>query len=97
MRKDEDLQSAGKQRQNPSSSWNFQHWRNFNKTGYRGQVTVRTLKVPQAGLLEFLDMDSLMKVLAPALEYLFFIGMAGSVIVIVISAIEDIYTILEKD
>ncbi|HEY6970260.1 MAG TPA: hypothetical protein VJA94_13720 [Candidatus Angelobacter sp.] len=42
-------------------------------------------------------MDSLMKVLAPALEYLFFIGMAGSAIVIVVSAIEDVYTILEKD
>lgn len=38
-----------------------------------------------------------MRVLAPVLEYLFFIGMAGSVLVIVISAIEDIYTILEKD
>ena len=38
-----------------------------------------------------------MKVLAPALEYLFFIGMAGSAIVIVVSAIEDVYTILEKD
>jgi hypothetical protein len=42
-------------------------------------------------------MDALMRVLAPVLEYLFFIGMAGSVLVIVISAIEDIYTILEKD
>jgi hypothetical protein len=42
-------------------------------------------------------MDALMKVFAPVLEYLFFIGMAGSVLVIVISAIEDIYTIMEKD
>ena len=38
-----------------------------------------------------------MRILAPALEYLFFIGMAGSAIVIVVSAIEDVYTILEKD
>jgi hypothetical protein len=47
--------------------------------------------------LKFFTMDALMRVLAPVLEYLFFIGMAGSVLVIVISAIEDIYTILEKD
>ena len=42
-------------------------------------------------------MASLMHILAPVLEYLFFIGMAGSAIVIVVSAIEDVYTILEKD
>lgn len=38
-----------------------------------------------------------MKVVAPVLEWLFFIGMAGSAVVVVISAIEDIYTIMEKD
>ena len=42
-------------------------------------------------------MDSMMKVLAPVLEYMFFIGMAGSLVVIVISAIEDIRTLMEKD
>lgn len=42
-------------------------------------------------------MDALMKVVAPVLEWLFFIGMAGSAVVVVISAIEDIYTIMEKD
>jgi hypothetical protein len=42
-------------------------------------------------------MDALMSVLAPILEWMFFIGMAGSVLVIVISAVEDFYTILEKD
>ena len=31
------------------------------------------------------------------MEYMFFIGMAGSLLVIVISAIDDINTILEKD
>jgi len=41
-------------------------------------------------------MDLLMKVLAPVLEYLFFIGMAGSLIVILISAVDDIHTIMEK-
>lgn len=38
-----------------------------------------------------------MSVLAPVLEWMFFIGMAGSALVIVISAVEDFYTILEKD
>lgn len=38
-----------------------------------------------------------MKVLAPVLEWLFFIGMAGSFVVILISAIDDIHTILQKD
>jgi hypothetical protein len=42
-------------------------------------------------------METVIKVLAPVLEWLFFIGMAGSVLVIVISAIEDIHTIMEKD
>jgi len=42
-------------------------------------------------------MDLLMKFLAPVLEYMFFIGMAGSCIVILISAIDDIHTIMEKD
>ena len=38
-----------------------------------------------------------MKILAPVLEWLFFIGMAGSLVVILISAIDDIHTILQKD
>jgi len=38
-----------------------------------------------------------MKFLAPVLEYMFFIGMAGSLLVIVISAIDDIETVMEKD
>ena len=42
-------------------------------------------------------MDAIMQVLAPVLEWMFFIGMAGSVLVIVISAVEDVNTILEKD
>lgn len=42
-------------------------------------------------------MDLIMKILAPVLEYLFFIGMAGSLIVILISAVDDIHTIMEKD
>ena len=42
-------------------------------------------------------MDLLMKVLAPVLEWLFFIGMAGSALVVLISAIEDIHTMMEKD
>ena len=41
--------------------------------------------------------DAVMSVLAPVLEILFFVGMAGSILVIAISAVEDIYTILEKD
>jgi hypothetical protein len=41
--------------------------------------------------------DAVMSVLAPVLEVLFFVGMAGSAVVIAISAVEDIYTILEKD
>lgn len=42
-------------------------------------------------------MDALMSVLAPILVWMFFIGMVGSALVIVISAVEDFYTILEKD
>ena len=42
-------------------------------------------------------MDALIKALAPVLEVLFFAGMAGSVLVIVISAVEDVRTIMEKD
>lgn len=42
-------------------------------------------------------MDALMRVLAPVLEVLFFVGMAVSVLVIVISAVEDFRTIMEKD
>jgi hypothetical protein len=42
-------------------------------------------------------MDAIMTVFAPVLEWMFFVGMAGSALVIVISAVEDVYTILEKD
>ena len=42
-------------------------------------------------------MNAIMPVLAAVLEWMFFVGMAGSVLVIVISAIEDVFTILEKD
>jgi hypothetical protein len=42
-------------------------------------------------------MDTIMQVLAPLLEVLFFVGMAGSALVIAISAVEDIYTMMEKD
>ncbi len=38
-----------------------------------------------------------MPILALVLEWMFFIGMAGAAVVIVISAIEDVNTILEKD
>lgn len=38
-----------------------------------------------------------MSVLGPILEWMFLIGMAGSVLVITISAVEDVQTILEKD
>ena len=41
--------------------------------------------------------DMVMKLLAPVLEWLFFIGMGGSLVVILISAVEDIETILERD
>ena len=42
-------------------------------------------------------MDTIMHVLGPLLEWMFFLGMAGSALVIVISFIEDFYTIFEKD
>lgn len=42
-------------------------------------------------------MDLIMKLLAPVLEWLFFIGMAGSALVVLISAIEDIHTMMERD
>jgi len=42
-------------------------------------------------------MDAIIRLIAPVLEWMFFIGMAGSLLVIVISAVEDIFTILEKD
>jgi hypothetical protein len=42
-------------------------------------------------------MDTLMRTLAPALEILFFAGMGGSLLVVIISAVDDIHTILEKD
>ncbi len=38
-----------------------------------------------------------MQVLAPVLEWMFFVGMAGSALVILISAVEDFNTIMEKD
>ena len=38
-----------------------------------------------------------MPVLATILEFMFFVGMAGSALVIAISAVEDVLTILEKD
>lgn len=38
-----------------------------------------------------------MSALARVLEVLFFVGMAGSALVIVISAVEDVRTIAEKD
>jgi hypothetical protein len=41
--------------------------------------------------------DAIMPVLGRVLEWMFFAGMAGSALVIVISAVEDIFTILEKD
>jgi hypothetical protein len=41
--------------------------------------------------------DGLMQGVAKVLEVLFFAGMAGSVLVIAISAVEDIHTIFEKD
>jgi hypothetical protein len=41
--------------------------------------------------------DALMQGLAKLLEILFFGGMAGSVLVIAISAVEDIHTVFEKD
>jgi hypothetical protein len=42
-------------------------------------------------------METVLKILAPVLEVLFFAGMAGSALVVIISAIEDIETILERD
>jgi len=42
-------------------------------------------------------MDALMQLLGPVLEWMFFIGMAGSALVIVISFIEDFNTIFEED
>ena len=38
-----------------------------------------------------------MRILAPALEWLFFVGMAGSLVVVILSAIDDILTIRGKD
>jgi len=42
-------------------------------------------------------MDALIRFIAPILEWLFFLGMAGSAVVVLISAVEDIHVILEKD
>lgn len=42
-------------------------------------------------------MDVIIRILAPVLEWLFFIGMAGSALVVLISAIEDIHTMMERD
>ena len=47
--------------------------------------------------VEFLSMDIVLKILAPVLEVLFFVGMAGSALVVAISAVEDIETIMERD
>lgn len=47
--------------------------------------------------LKSLYMDAIMNVLAPVLEWMFFIGMAGSALVVLISAVEDVFTILEED
>jgi hypothetical protein len=41
--------------------------------------------------------DTIMPVLSRVLEWMFFAGMAGSALVVAISAVEDIFTILEKD
>jgi hypothetical protein len=38
-----------------------------------------------------------MRVLVPALECVFFAGMTGSLVLVVISGIEDIRTMMEKD
>jgi hypothetical protein len=38
-----------------------------------------------------------MKLFIPVLEWLFFIGMAGSALVVIISFVEDIHTMMEKD
>jgi hypothetical protein len=42
-------------------------------------------------------MDAIMPVLVVVLECMFFVGMAGSILVIAISAVEDVLTMLEKD
>lgn len=42
-------------------------------------------------------MDTIIQVLGPMLEWMFFLGMAGSALVVVISFIEDFYTIFEED
>jgi len=42
-------------------------------------------------------MDTLMRALTPVLEVLFFAGMGGSLLVVIISAVDDLHTILEKD
>lgn len=48
-------------------------------------------------VLKSIDMDLIMKLLGPVLEWLFFVGMAGSALVVLISAVEDIHTIIERD
>ena len=42
-------------------------------------------------------MDAIMQVLGSVLEWMFFMGMAGSALVVVISFIEDFNTIFEED
>jgi len=42
-------------------------------------------------------MDTLIRVLAPILEVLFFGGIMGSAVVIILTSIEDVETMLEKD
>ena len=55
------------------------------------------LRESRSNRLKSLYMDAIMNVLAPVLEWMFFIGMAGSALVVLISAVEDVFTILEED
>jgi hypothetical protein len=41
-------------------------------------------------------MDAVVSVLAPVLEVLFFIGLAGSAVVVVLSTIEDVRVMMGK-
>jgi hypothetical protein len=74
-------------------SWGRRSWdRRCNKRLY----SILFARASRADYNRFY-MDALMHLLAPVLEAMFFIGMAGSALVIVISAVEDVVTILEKD
>jgi len=55
------------------------------------------LRWPRLNVYNPLYMDLIMHVLAPILEWMFFIGMAGSALVVLISAVEDVFTMLEED